>query len=87
MPRLRIPESFDRTLHSKPAAQQGQILKAVRLLGENPRHPGLRTHRVQGVKGVWEARCSQGDRLTFEYGDDCIILRVHCNHDEVLRRP
>jgi hypothetical protein len=41
---------------------------------------------VQGVPGVFEAYVDMANRLTFEYGDDCIILRNHCNHD-ILKRP
>ena len=53
---------------------------------DDPHHPGLHTHAVQGWPGVFEAYVDKANRLTFEYGDDAVILRNHRNHD-ILRRP
>ena len=59
---------------------QGVILKAVRQLRENPKHPGLHVHRLRGQAGVFGARVSQGDRLTFRWEGGTIVLLNHCNH-------
>jgi mRNA-degrading endonuclease YafQ of YafQ-DinJ toxin-antitoxin module len=64
----------------------GAILECVNQLGQDPRHPGLHTHKVKGHKGVWEAHVDKANRLTFEWDDDVLVLRNNCNH-EVLRRP
>jgi mRNA interferase RelE/StbE len=84
--RLVIPQPFKRELATKPADLQGAILRAVNQLGQNPRHPGLRTHRVRGTTGIWQARVDRSNRVTFEYGGQGIVLRKHCNHD-ILRSP
>ncbi|MGH8933019.1 MAG: hypothetical protein ACRDZO_20940 [Egibacteraceae bacterium] len=88
MPQLEIPDHFRKVLHSKPAALQAAVLKCVARLGDNPRHPGLRTHRLQGAKGVWEAYVDKANRVTFHYGvDGRIVLRNNCNHDILTRSP
>lgn len=86
MPELEIPSSFKRTAKKKELPLRLAIARCVALLGENPRHPGLRTHRVQGTGGVWEAYVDQANRVTFHYDGDKIVLRNNCNHD-ILRRP
>jgi hypothetical protein len=65
---------------------QVAIMRCVALLAEDPRHPGLHTHRVQGTRGVWEAYVDDANRITFHYDDDRIVLRKNCNHS-ILRRP
>lgn len=88
MPELEISDQFRKVLQRKPAELQAAILKCVARLGEDPRHPGLRTHRLQGVSGVWEAYVDRANRVTFHYGDDGrIVLRNNCNHDILTRRP
>jgi len=62
------------------------IARCVELLADNPRHPGLQTHRLQGSPGVWEAYIDQANRVTFHYDGSVIVLRKNCNHD-ILSRP
>jgi hypothetical protein len=65
---------------------QRVIRDAVTQLRKDPRHNSLRTHRVWGTPGVYEARLDGGNRLTFHWEADTIVLRKHCSHD-VLKRP
>lgn len=83
---LAIPATFKRRLDKKPPALQAAIIECYTRLSENTRHPGLRTHRVQGVPGVFEAYIDKANRLTFHYDAGRIVLRNHCNH-EILKRP
>lgn len=83
---VRVPDSFKKALQKKPAALAGAITECVVRLGENTRHPSLQTHPVRGRPGVFEAYVDRANRVTFEYGDNEIVLRKHCNHD-ILKRP
>jgi hypothetical protein len=92
VPAYEVPRPFKKSLQKKPPAMQGAILSCIKQLGENPRHPGLNAHRVQGTDGVWEAYVDRGNRLTFHYeegkdGERIIALRNHCNHDMLRRNP
>jgi hypothetical protein len=63
------------------------IARCIELLADNPRYPGLETHKVQGKRGVWEAYVDAANRVTFHYDDaGRIVLRNNCNHD-ILKRP
>ena len=53
----------------------------------NIRHPSLRVKKIEGTRGIWEARASRSIRLSFEFRDDILILRNVGDHDEVTRGP
>ena len=74
-------------MKKKTPQLQAAIFECVQRLGENPRHPSLQTHPVHGTKGVFEAYVDMANRVTFEYGVDCIVLRNHCNHDILKENP
>lgn len=77
---------FVKTYRQKPPEMREAIRKAVTLLRTNPRHKSLRSRKMQGHPDVWEARVTQGDRLTYHFEDGTIVLRRHCNHS-MLRNP
>lgn len=83
---VRIEKRFKKRLQKKPAPMREAIERAVTQLRLDPHHSGLRTHRVWGQKGVWEARIDSSNRLTFHWDGPRIVLRNHCNHD-VLKSP
>ena len=87
MPEIVIPASFRKRLKKKPPEMVAAVVECVSRLAENPAHPGLQTHRIRGTDGIWEAYVDRANRVTFEYGDDCIILRNHCNHTIIERAP
>jgi hypothetical protein len=87
VPRLVIPPGFKKRLAKKPPRLAGAILECVARLGDNTRHPGLQTHRVQGHPGVFEAYVDQANRVTFHYDGGAIVLRNHCAHDILDRSP
>jgi len=64
-----------------------KVKKAIRLLDSNFRHPGLRSHPVQGHENVCEAYVDDKYRMTFERKGNLLILRNVDNHDECLRNP
>ncbi|MBI5596296.1 MAG: hypothetical protein HY928_09445 [Elusimicrobia bacterium] len=77
-----------------PAAVRRQLAARHGQLAENPRHPSLRTHPVEGALGdlggkVFEAYVSEKYRLTWEYGPGQgeLTLRNVDNHDACLGDP
>ena len=88
MPRpLAISPKFKKVLASKPVALQAAIAKCVTRLADDVTHPGLHVHKMRGLREpVWEAYVDAGNRITFHYEGDTIVLRMNCHHD-ILRRP
>ena len=91
---LVIPLPFEKKLKGLPPEIREASKKTLRLLSENPRHPSLKTHKVDKATGdfggdVFEAYVTKKYRLTWEYGPDqgMIALRNIDNHDECLKKP
>lgn len=85
--RLVFTRPFVRDYQSLPDAVKLQADKALILLRENPRHPSLQSKKMQPKdRGIFEARVTQGYRLTFCLAGDEIILRRVGTHD-ILRAP
>ncbi len=66
---------------------QKKVDKAMRLLDADFRHPGLRSHSIEGAHGIFEAYVDDKYRLTFERRSDVLVMRNVDNHDECLREP
>jgi hypothetical protein len=87
MPSIRLDPSFGKRLKKKETSLQGAILETVKRLGDDPLHPGLHTHPIQGTKNpkVFEAYVDQKNRVTWHWEDGVIVLLNHCNHDIIKR--
>jgi hypothetical protein len=84
--RFVAPPRFYKALKKKPKDLQGAILRCMERLDEDPRHPGLQTHRIKGTIATWEAYIDKANRITFEYGPDGEIQFLnHCNHDIIKK--
>lgn len=85
--RVLLTERFQRAYRSLGAEDQDRIKKALRLMAEDLRYPSLRVKKIQGTKGIWEARASRSLRITFQIEEGSILLRNVGQHDEALRNP
>jgi mRNA-degrading endonuclease YafQ of YafQ-DinJ toxin-antitoxin module len=66
------------------AAERAQILKALRLLDSDERHPSLRLHALRGdMAGQWSVSASSTLRLTFERrpGERKVLKSVSRHYD------
>ena len=88
MPPLRTEKQFKRDLQKKPVVLRASILETVQRLGENPRHPSLQTHPINGPKNpkVFEAYVDMKNRVSWHWDRETMVLRNHCNHS-ILKRP
>jgi len=85
--RLQYTQRFERAYISLVAEDAARVAKAIHLLADDVRHPGLRVKKVQGTSDIWEARASHSLRITFEIHEDLLILRNVGPHDRVLKNP
>ena len=59
----------------------------LELMIENPRHPSLRTKKIQGQDNIFEASITMGIRMTWQYTEDGVLLRNIGEHDRTLKNP
>lgn len=86
--RVEYSPRFKKNLAKLELLNRKAVQKAVGLMIQDPRHPSLRTKRVQGTDKVFEASANMDLRITWEYIDDsAILLRNVGHHDEALGSP
>jgi mRNA-degrading endonuclease YafQ of YafQ-DinJ toxin-antitoxin module len=68
-----------------PGDVQARAERIIRLLAENPRHPSLRSKKMQGVENIWEASVTLSYRITYEVRGETLVLRRVGTHD-ILRK-
>lgn len=78
---------FKRAYKKKPKRMRDAIDRALVQLRTDPKAQSLGIHRIWGRPGVWAADLDKGNRLTFHWDGDTIVLRNHCNHDMLRRNP
>lgn len=90
MPKLHRSERFIKELKKllkKGVLTLAQVEKFLQLIEENPQHPSLRTKKIQGTDGIFEASLNMAIRVTFQYvKPDTIYLRNLGEHDITLKK-
>ncbi|MBI2166468.1 MAG: cytotoxin [Chloroflexi bacterium] len=84
---IQFAERFVKQYERLPKTIQGKVDKALRLLDADFRHPGLRSHPVEGVEEIFEASVDAKYRMTFERHGNVFVVRNVDNHDECLKNP
>ena len=84
---VRRSKRFNRAFLKLPPQLQGKVLRALRLLDEDFRHPGLRAKRVRGTDDVYEARVDYKHRMTYQRRGEWLVMRNVGPHDDVLDKP
>lgn len=82
-------EPFLKAYQRLPQHLQSQVDKQLQLLLEDPRHPSLQVKKIRGIRGkvsIFEARITQGYRMTFQIRGEIYILRKVGPH-HILRNP
>ncbi len=85
--RIARTARFEKTWNELNKDEKELARKAITNLAKDMRYPALRVKKMQGIKGIWEARASRSLRITFQIVGDLIILRNIGHHDETLGRP
>lgn len=82
---IRYATSFGRDYKELPTDIRMLLEKKFTLLLNNMRHPSLRTKKMEGYGGIWEARITNGYRFTFQKEMYGYLLRRVGPHN-ILRR-
>ena len=78
---------FDKAYVALRPSTRAKVDRAILLLDENWRHPGLRAKRLSGHRDIFYARVDRDYRITYERRGDLLILRNVGRHDETLKNP
>ncbi len=84
----RASKRFKKNFQKLDKNSQKAIEKAILQLGREPRHPSLRTKKMQGYEDIFEASANMDIRITFQHEKpNTIILRNCGHHDRTLKNP
>jgi mRNA-degrading endonuclease RelE of RelBE toxin-antitoxin system len=80
---VRFTKKYDKL----PITIRPKVKKALDMLDNDFRHPGLRSHPLKGYPGIFEAYVDDKYRMTYKRDGDIFIMRNVDNHDECLKNP
>jgi len=80
-------ELFAEKVRQLPDEVKRILKKKLELMLENPRHPSLRTKKIEGQDNIFEASITMDIRMTWQYTEDGILLRNIGEHDKTLKNP
>jgi mRNA-degrading endonuclease RelE of RelBE toxin-antitoxin system len=79
-------ERFKKEFAALPPMIQERARKQLDLFLQNPRHPSLRTRKMEGYIDIWEGRITKEYRFTFQIIGDTYKMRRIGPHD-ILKSP
>lgn len=79
-------EHFKKKYKKLPQQIKKVTQKQLGLLIPNPHHPSLNVKKMQDPRNIWEARITEGHRMTFQIEGEVYILRNIGTHD-ILHKP
>ncbi|MEW5830781.1 MAG: DNA helicase [Chloroflexota bacterium] len=88
MSEIILTERLRNDYKALPLAVQKKLKKQIRFLAENPKHPSLQIHRIQGTS-YWEFYIDRSYRCIFRQGGDSYYLLAAGPHkiiDEFARK-
>lgn len=77
---------FKRDFKKLPQKVKKKFRKQLSFLIKDMFYPSLRTKKMQGRGGVWEARVDDFYRFTFQMEGENLILRRIGSHDRTLKK-
>ena len=80
---INILESFREDYKRLPKNIQAKADKQLRFLIENPKHPSLKVHRIEGTHGFWEFYVDRSYRCVYTQEGDVAVLRYIGPHDVI----
>jgi len=79
--KLIFSEKFKKDYKNLPQKIQTKTDKQLLMFENNPRHPSLNIHPIEGTKNIFEAYIDIHYRLTFEIHEDHYFFRHVGTHD------
>lgn len=85
--KIEYSENFKRAVFALNESDKKQLKKKLKLMLINPRHPSLRSKKIQGTVDIFEASINMNIRITWQYTKNGILLRNIEEHNKTLKNP
>ena len=85
--KFQYSKSFKKGVEKLPKKTKIILKRKLSLMRKNPRHSSLRTKKIQGENGIFEANITTNIRMTWHHTKNGIFLRRIGKHDKTLNNP
>lgn len=85
--RIYYSDRFAEDVKELPNDIKKTMRRKLDIVIDNPQHPSLRTKKIRGQKGIFEASITMEIRITWQYVEEGILLRNIGMHDKTLKNP
>lgn len=79
-------DNFDKHYETLPGHIKRKFEKQVRFLLNDPKHPSLKIHRFESIKGLWEFYVDDYYRCLFSIESNTYILKWVGTHPQMERK-
>lgn len=83
---ITYTERFKRHYKRLTSAEKNQLRKKLAIFSENPVHPSLRVHKIQGTEALWEFSVNMDIRVLWFYEGDELVALLDIGHHDILNR-
>ncbi len=84
--KIRRTDRFKKDYRTLPKNIRRRVDEKLSFLLRDPKHPSLRTHKIRGVKGLWELSVTMSYRVLFEINGEFFVLLAVGPHKIVEKR-
>lgn len=81
---ITYTDRFARNYRRLQAIEKKQAKAKIELLKNNPNHPSLRTKKVMGIDGLFEASVNMSIRILWYYEKSATIVLLDIGHHDIL---
>lgn len=83
MYKLYATDKFKKAKDRLTREEKKQVIKAVVLLQQDPRYPGLHSKKIKGQDNLMECRANRDIRIIWQYREEVIVLLAVGRHQIV----
>ena len=81
---ITYTDRFAKNYRKLQTMERKQAKAKIEILKNNPNHPSLRTKKVMGIDGLFEASVNMSIRILWYYEKSAIIILLDIGRHEML---
>lgn len=84
---FRFLPKFEKCYEALAPTNQESVDEALARFNANPRHPSLRTEKIDKKRNIWSIRGTLSVRITFNWDGNTITLRAVAASHDIYKSP
>ena len=84
--KITYSKAFKKHYKSLSDFEKKQTKNKIKIFVEDPRHPSLRSKKIQGADGLWEYSINMDIRIIWFYEGCDLIILLDIGHHNILSK-